>query len=316
LALLALALTGSAFADDRAFSKALSDWEALYQPLASADPASSAPLLERIARESAVRERVMDDLEYDVDRELSKKRDEVERRNLVILDTAFERADPNGRRAMLRLYGRLGDYFGLSTVPSYAICGEEEDDFGDKNRILFLRRVRKQPALSLSLLKDSDHRVAELAALALTSSHPAVVRKHFLLWSRSPRPHFRGIALMASRMRCSTPDETREINLALLDDPSEPIREWAVRMLPPQDAWEAYRVRRLTFAKSSTSRKRTTLQLGMDLESPAVVPLAMTSLSGDESVAEMAFAVIRRMSTHLDASGVGNALHRSRVPKS
>lgn len=299
---LALSLSRFAFADDQAFTKALNDWEALYQPLATADPASSAPLLERIARESAVRERLIEDAGYDVDRELGKKRDEVERRNLAILDTAFERADPTGRRAMLRLYGRLGDYFGPSTVPSYAICGEEEDDFGDKTRILFLRRVRKEPALSLSLLNDPDHRVAELAALALANSHPAIVRKYFLLWSQSPRPHFRGTALMASRMGVSTADEMREINLTLLDDPSEPIREWAVRMLPPQDRWEAYRVRRQTFAKSSASRKRTTLQLGADLKSPDIVSLAMTSLSGDESVAKMAFWVMGRLSTRIPFS--------------
>lgn len=255
---LTLTLSAGAFAGDPELAHAIAQWRDLFRPLASAQGADLFERIEKVVREHPVRYGAVQK-EFHLHAPGHAEREgEATEGNLGELRTAYARANPAERRQLARLAAILGDPFEGRDAPQYAIC-TKGPGIDAPARELFDTWVRKTPNAHLGLLDDPDPRVADAAVRALGEAHADAVITHLQAWQQSPKPRFRGIVAQWSRLLGEA--ESVAALRRLLDDPSDNVRDAAVRELPYSDTKREYEARHGRFDKATWGERRTILLL-------------------------------------------------------
>lgn len=274
---LSLALCNSALADERGFTQALGEWQALFRPLNTARGSALPPAVNAIIREHPRHFQAIEDQSDSKVKGWHHRKWAVVEATLKEIESAYAAATPQGQRALARLCALLGDRFGGEDVPQRGGCIVVSDSLEEASQALLRKWVQANRNAFLGLLDDPDPRIAESAVALLSDDHRETVSTRLERWRHHPQARFRGIVVFWSGLLGE--DEGAAVQQAFLDDPSNDVRNYAIATLPYSIAKAELAARRGGFAKGTWTQRKAILLLAHRVEAPDLPRLALPFLN-------------------------------------
>jgi HEAT repeat protein len=263
-------------ADDRAFQNALDRWQAPFRQLAEAEPDQIRQLAPTLLQTTPGLLAAVEAHSEGV-RGWERVR-EAEKANCDALEAAYRKADPRGKRVLVRVAARFVPPFDDSEIPVYLECVTGlTDAFEYRAQELANRWIGDKPDAYLGLLDDPDARVVEVATRALADVRREEVRRHLREWVTSPKAALR--VLTADWIDRVEMEDRSQVRARFLVDPSAHVRQRIVDGMEYPEQQAAFRAAKDWPAPLDSAHRWVLLALGSRLRDRTVTPFIAPGLT-------------------------------------